>query len=62
MIYIKEYNIYNDIDDICNEYGIENYTISLNLLAFQPLLENLLMMLIYYYNNQNLHQIQRLLK
>ena len=28
MIYIKEYNSYNDIDSICNEYEIKNYTIN----------------------------------
>ena len=28
MKYIKEYNNYNDIESICQKYGIENYTIN----------------------------------
>ena len=28
MIYIREYNNYNDINSICKEYGIKRYTIS----------------------------------
>ena len=28
MKYLKEYNSYNDVESICEEYGIKNYTIN----------------------------------